>query len=68
MPRRKLTISQIKGHIANRAKHRRHIDRFTELLSEGVSPRDAAESMGLARKYGDALMREVRRDLGWQAQ
>jgi hypothetical protein len=66
--RRKATHIQRLGIIAVRAKHRRHIERFTELLSEEVSPRDAAESMGLARSYGYQLMREVRADLGWQAQ
>lgn len=43
------------------------LDAFAELLAEEVSPRDAAEKLGLPRECGDQMMVRLRHRLGDQA-
>lgn len=46
------------------------LDKFAELIcggryeSSALSPQDAAERMGLARRRGNQLMQELRREMG----
>jgi hypothetical protein len=44
------------------------LDRFAELLADGVATGDAAVLMGHPRAYGKSLLKRLRRKLGWQAQ
>lgn len=44
------------------------LDRFADLLAEGLSPADAAVAMGRARRSGQEMMTRLRRKMGWQAQ
>lgn len=43
------------------------VDRFAELLSEGLHPREIEAALGLTRAEGAAILRRIRQDLGWQA-
>lgn len=40
---------------------------FAELLSEGLSVRQAANRMGYGYEYGNAMLQRIRRKLGSQA-
>ena len=43
------------------------VDRFAELLSEGLHPIEIAAALGLTQREGALIMQKIRRDLGWQA-
>lgn len=43
------------------------LDTFAEHLANGMSVGDASRAMGFHYDYGNALMRRIRRRLGWQA-
>lgn len=43
------------------------MDHFAQLLSEGLSVRQAAGRMGFSYDYGNAMLQRIRRKLGAQA-
>jgi hypothetical protein len=45
----------------------RVLDQFAELLSEGMTVRQAANRMGYEYDYGNAMLQRIRRKLGKQA-
>jgi len=57
-------------HIAKRGRPQPapSLDRFADLISDGLSPSDAAERMGKPRRYGRDLLAKIRARLGEQAQ
>lgn len=48
-------------------KHLSVLDRFADLLSEGLTVKAASERMGYDKEYGNAMLQRIRRGLGWQA-
>ena len=43
------------------------LDRYAELLSEGLHPIEIAAALGLTPREGALILQRIRRDLGWQA-
>lgn len=43
------------------------LDRFAELLAEGLTVAEAAKRMGVTYEYGNAMLQRIRKRLGGQA-
>jgi transposase len=43
------------------------LDRFADLLADGIQAEDAAERLGYSRAYGNAMLQRIRKRLGPQA-
>jgi hypothetical protein len=52
---------------ARRAAGRRKLNAFAEALSQDVTVKDAAASVGVSQQRGSQLLAQIRRELGWQA-
>ena len=56
------------GRSSRLAKADKTKDDFAELLAEGMTPTEAARTLGLSRSRGSRILKEIRIALGWQAQ
>lgn len=54
-----------KANLAKRPTN--NIDKFADLLSEGLTVRQAANRLGFGYDYGNAMLQRIRRKLGGQA-
>lgn len=63
----RLKVNPIVGEQAHERPMLTQLDRFAEQLSLGLSPKEAAEAIGLKPQSGDPMLGRIRKKLGPQS-